>query len=166
MITTRGTPESAQDYCIGKIRHFEEKADHNKREALSLFATLIFCTLASPLLITLGPGVLLGKIAPSVLSSVAAGCAVWLQQRKPQQLWTLYRTTQRRLEYEDVSFRFLINDYERANDPGKMLAQKTATICINANELWTPLIPNPENAIGTLQPTGQENKTAKLPADL
>jgi hypothetical protein len=166
MTTTKETPESAQQYCIGKIRHFEEKADHNKKEALSLFATLIFCTLAAPLLITLGPGVLLGKVAPSLLSSMAAGCAVWLQQRKPQQLWTLYRTTQRRLENEEVSFRFLINEYEKANDPGKMLAQKTATICISANELWAPLIPNPENAIGTLQPTAHETKAVKLQAGM
>jgi hypothetical protein len=74
-----------------------------------------------------------------------------MQQRKPQQLSTLYRTTQRRLENEDVSFRFLVNEYEKASDPGKMLAQRTTAICVNANELWAPLIPNPENAISTLQ---------------
>ena len=87
---------------------------------------------------------ILGKVVPSILSSVSAGCAVWLQQRKPQQLWALYRTTQRRLENEETGFRFAINEYEDIEDPHRLLAQRTAMICINANELWAPLIPNPD----------------------
>jgi hypothetical protein len=99
------------------------------------------------LFIALGPGIILGKVVPSILSSVAAGCAVWLQQRKPQQLWTLYRTTQRRLENEEIAFRFAINAYEETDDPDRMLAQRTALICINANDLWVPLIPNPDRIV-------------------
>jgi hypothetical protein len=139
---------SAQDFCRDRIRHFEAKADHNKAEALRVFVTLISCALASPLFITLGQGTILGKVVPSVLSSVAAGCAIWLQQRKPQQLWTLYRTTQRRLENEEIGFRFAINQYEEANDPEKLLAQRTALMCMTANDLWAPLVPNPDKVIG------------------
>jgi hypothetical protein len=144
--------DTAQEFCVDRIRHFGAKADHNKTEALGLFIVLICCTLASPLFITLGPGPIFGKVIPSILSSMAAGCAVWLQQRKPQQLWTLYRTTQRRLENEEVGFRFLINEYENASDPGKVLAQRTAMICANANDLWVPLIPNPDKLIGSPHP--------------
>src|ERR1035438_8743891 len=120
--------DTALDYCRDRIRHFKRKADHNKREALRLFMALIACTLGAPLLITLGSGLLWGKVAPSLLSTVATGCAVWLQQRKPQQLWTLYRTMQRRLEFEEVSHRFQMNDYEGSDDPDKTLAAKTAAI--------------------------------------
>ena len=143
-------PITAQEYCLDRIKHFEAKANHNKAEALRLFIILMICTLASPLFITLGPGLLLGKLIPSILSTLATGCAVWLQQRKPQQLWTLYRTTQRRLENEEVGFRFSINEYEENADRNKILAQRTAVICSNANDLWVPLIPNPDKIIGTL----------------
>jgi hypothetical protein len=147
MIDVTPSKTSAQDYCRDRIRHFESKADHNKAEALRTFLALIFSALASPLFIALGPGIILGKVVPSILSSVAAGCAVWLQQRKPQQLWTLYRTTQRRLENEEIAFRFAINAYEETDDPDRMLAQRTALICINANDLWVPLIPNPDRIV-------------------
>jgi hypothetical protein len=157
MANVTGSAESALEFCIDRIRHFEGKADHNKNEALGLFIALICCTLASPLFITLGPGLILGKVVPSVLSSVAAGCAAWLQQRKPQQLWTLYRTTQRRLENEELSFRFKINEYENASDPIKMFAQRTAMICSNANDLWVPLIPNPDKVVGVLHPQGTKH---------
>jgi hypothetical protein len=72
------------EFCLDRIKHFEAKADHNKAEALRLFVLLVFCTLASPLFITLGPGLILGKVVPPILSSVATGCTIWLQQRKPQ----------------------------------------------------------------------------------
>lgn len=144
--------DTGQQFCLEKIKHFEAKANHNKSEALTLFVILVFCTLASPLFITLGPGLVLGKVVPSVLSSVATGCAVWLQQRRPQQLWTLYRTTQRRLENEEIGFRFRINEYEKADEPGKLLAQRTALICSNANDLWVPLVPNPDKVMGVLHP--------------
>jgi hypothetical protein len=140
------------EFCLDRIKHFEAKADHNKAEALRLFVLLVFCTLASPLFITLGPGLILGKVVPSVLSSVATGCTIWLQQRKPQQLWTLYRTMQRRLECEEIGFRFSINQYEQAEHSGKLLAQRTALICTEANDLWAPLIPNPDKLVGALDP--------------
>jgi hypothetical protein len=144
--------DSARDYCLDRIAHFDAKANHHKREALGMFSVLICSTLASPLFITLGQGNLLGKIIPSLLSGVAAGCAIWLQQRKPQQLWTLYRTTQGRLENEEVSFRFAINDYEKAGDLSKLLAQRTASICISANDQWTLLVPNPDKVVAGMEP--------------
>jgi hypothetical protein len=162
MTSASADADPVRQFCVDRIRHFETKADHNKTEALALFVILVSCTLASPLFITLGPGLVLGKVIPSVLSSVAAGCAVWLQQRKPQQLWTLYRTTQRRLENEEISFRFQINEYEKADQPSKLLAQRTALICSNANDLWVPLVPNPDKIVGVLHPE-KTKSGAKMP---
>ncbi len=164
MTNATADTEAALTFCADRIRHFEAKADHNKSEALGLFIVLISCTLASPLFITLGPGFLLGKVIPSVLSSVASGCAVWLQQRRPQQLWTLYRTSQRRLETEEISFRFSLNEYEEAENPGRILAQRTALICSNANDLWVPLIPNPDRVLGTLHPKSDRPDATSLKA--
>lgn len=150
----RFSSATVQEFCRERIRHFESKADHNKAEALRLFIVLIFCTLAAPLFITLGPGLLLGKLVPSVLSSLATGCTIWLQQRKPQQLWTLYRTTQRRLEREAVSFQFGIDEYETAADDAKLLVQRVALICGEANDLWAPMIPNPDKMIAAFNAEG------------
>jgi len=140
----------ASEFCKDRIRHFETKADHNKKEALAFFIALIFCTLASPLFIALGQDVFLSKVVPSVLSTVATGCAVWLQQRKPQQLWSLYRTMQRQLENELNGFEFLISDYRESTEPEKLLAERTAVICANAHQLWVPLIPSPDSLASAL----------------
>jgi hypothetical protein len=147
---------SAEEYCQGKVRHFESKADHNKREALTIFLLLISCTLAAPLFITLAQSVFFGKAVPATLSTIAAGCAIWLQQRKPQQLWALYRTTQRQLENEHAGYTFSIQDYATATNPEKLLAQRVALISMHANEAWASLVPNPDKVISSLQPAGEK----------
>jgi hypothetical protein len=153
-------PESHEstEFCKDRIQHFASKADHNKREALTMFVALILCTLASPLFITLGQGLVFSKIIPSILSTVATGCAVWLQQRKPQQLWSLYRTMQRQLENELYSFEFLIHDYAGRTEPDKLLAERTAAVCMNAHQLWAPLIPSAEGLISALTPAQAQVK--------
>lgn len=151
LVTNAAAANEAREHCLGRIEHFKSKADHNKSETLLLFTVLLLSTLAAPLLIALGPGVLFGKVLPSVLSSVSSGCAIWLQLRKPQQLWTLYRTAQRRLEAEEIGYRFGVNGYDQAPAPAKLLAQRTAQICTTTNDLWAPLVPNPENFLSSLQ---------------
>lgn len=157
MSSANNETDIGRQFCLEKIEDYKARANRTKSEALTLFVTLVVCTLASPLFITLGDGQVLGKVIPSVLSSVATGCAVWLQQRRPQQLWALFRTTQRRLENEEIGFRFRINEYEKTDQPGKLLAQRTALICSNANDLWLPLVPNPDKVVGVLHP--EETKT-------
>src|ERR1039458_136005 len=110
---------SAEQFYQDKLQHFASKADHNKRESLVLFQLLIVCTLASPLFITLSNNWLFGKVVPCLLSSTAAACAIWLQQRKPQQLWTLYRSIQRQLENEYAGYKFSLNDYDKCDDKEK-----------------------------------------------
>jgi hypothetical protein len=136
--------ESALQFCERTMAGFCKKADHNKSEALRCSFCVIFCTLAAPMFITLGSGLVLGKVVPSVLSLIAAGCTAWLQQRKPQQLWSLYRGAQRELEDQQTKYRFRIGDYELHSDPDKLLAERVAAIALHAHQQWLPTVPNPD----------------------
>ncbi|WP_050577852.1 SLATT domain-containing protein [Sinorhizobium meliloti] len=90
--------ETALEYYASVRRGMREKANHNKLEAQGCFAAVIGCTLIAPLFVTLGEGPFLAKVVPSVLSVTAAGITSWLQLRKPQKLWVIYRRAQRELE--------------------------------------------------------------------
>ncbi|CAN98560.1 MULTISPECIES: SLATT domain-containing protein [Sorangium] len=134
----------------GKWRlHFEKKADHNKAEALICFTAVVACTLVAPVFVMLGEGFWLSKLAPSLLSLLAAGMTTWLQLRKPQQLWALYRTCQRRIEDLQAAHSFGFAGFERAADRDRLLAKRVAEIVMFSHEQWVPLVPSPEN-IGAL----------------
>lgn len=139
--------ENAEQLCQRIITHFEVKANHNKNESLRCFIVIIVCTLLTPLFIALSPAenVWLSKVIPSVLSVVAAGAAGWLQQRKPQQLWSLYRTAQRELEVQKLKFLHQIEEYETAPAPRKILAQKIAAVILSTHQQWMPIVPSPDN---------------------
>ncbi|SRR5258708_1961456 len=88
------------DYYSDIRNGLREKADHNKRESQISFYAVICFTLAAPLFVTMGEGWLWGKLVPATLSVIAAGATAWLQLRKPQRLWAIYRRAQRELERE------------------------------------------------------------------
>jgi len=96
----------------------------------------------------------LGKVAPSVLSSIAAGGTAWLHQRKPQQLWSLYRTAQRYLEVQEIKHDFGIDEYEEEEDRDKHLTKEVAAVIMRTHEQWVPAVPNPED----LTPLRADNK--------
>jgi hypothetical protein len=160
--------ETAAQFCKRTIIGLTRKADHNKREALWTFMTVIATTLATPVFVTLGPGVFLGKVVPSVLSLLAAGCTAWLQQRKPQQLWTMYRTAQRELEDHQTRHRFALFPYDGLADPDRVLAERVAEIALNLHHQWAPLVPNPDSlrALQASSATTQDGKdhVAQLPS--
>lgn len=123
---------------------FARKADHNKRESLICFGATVCCTLFAPLFVTLGEGILLGKIVPSVLSLLAAGSTAWLQLRKPQQLWALYRDCQRRIEDHQTRYRYHLGEYLDDAERNRTLADNVRQIAWTAHEQWVPLVPSPE----------------------
>lgn len=137
--------ETVQEFCADTIHGLATKADHNKREALYSFVTVIVATLATPLFVTLGEGLFWGKIVPSSLSLLAAASTAWLQLRKPQQLWAIYRTAQRELEDQQTRHRFQLGPYDEAVDADKELAKRVAEIALRVHHQWLPMIPNPDN---------------------
>lgn len=136
----------AQDTLAG----FKKKANHNKNESLACFMLVVVCSLVSPLFVTLGEGLIWGKVVPSVLSLTAAGSTTWLQLRKPQNLWSLYRDCQRRIEDHVYKFWYRLEEYDKDDDArARLLADAVRKIALQAHERWLPLVPTPE-ALGAV----------------
>lgn len=123
---------------------FKKKADHNKNESLTCFISILVASLSAPLFITLGETDLFSKIIPSILSVIAAALTSWLQLRKPQKLWSMYRGSQRLIEDHITKYTFKIGDYKIHDKPECLLAEKVAEIALSAHQEWTTVIPTPE----------------------
>ncbi|ENI4130592.1 DUF4231 domain-containing protein [Vibrio fluvialis] len=138
---------SAREYGTEQAEHFKKKADHNKKESLWCFRIIMFGTLSAPLLVGLGEGILYAKVLPSILSAVAAFCTAWLQLRKPQDLWSIYRNAQRQIEVQITHFDFNVAEYTGL-DEGKaseLLALTVSNLVLETNSRWTKHVPNPSN---------------------
>jgi hypothetical protein len=138
-------PSDLNKLVLDTIAGFKMKADHNKTESLGCFIVVVSCSLISPLFVTLGDGVFLGKVLPSVLSLCAAGSTAWLQLRKPQNLWSLYRDCQRRIEDHLYKYEYRLTEYD-APEPArdKLLADAVRSVAWDAHQKWLALVPNPE----------------------
>lgn len=141
--------ESARAFCDRLIGAFAEKAHHNKRESLLSFWIVLIGTLSTPLFIAFGhlitgPNDVWTRFVPALLSVIAAGSTAWLQLRKPQQLWALYRDAQRRLEDLRNRHRYELDEFSN-DDRDQRLAAATTKIALSVHHKWMPMIPNPEN---------------------
>ncbi|WP_053349808.1 DUF4231 domain-containing protein [Vibrio alginolyticus] len=133
---------NAEKSVENKIRHFKGKADHNKNEALRGFKFVMFSTVAVPLLIAFGADDIWSKYIPASLSSLGAFVTAWLQSRKPNQLWTLYRTAERQLESELELYQYGVGDYKNTDTRESLLIEKTNQIYISVNSNWSKLVPD------------------------
>ncbi|WP_116896499.1 DUF4231 domain-containing protein, partial [Pseudomonas syringae] len=104
-------------------------------------------SLLAPIFVSLGgEDFIFSKVVPSVLSVVVAFGTAWLQLRKPQHLWALYRGCQRKLEDNFAKYKFKFDEYNiPENDAGKILAQRCAEIAMEAHNEWLPIMPKGEN---------------------
>lgn len=139
--------ESAASYALAQAKHFQSKADNNKAESIWCFRGVMICSLLAPLFVSLGEGVWLSKVIPSGLSAIAAFSTAWLQLRKPQTLWSVYRTTQRRIETTLIHFRYKSEDYEDTSDVGadKLLISKVTSFASEAHNMWTKSVPDTDS---------------------
>ena len=142
-------PEEALQLAESTIAGFKSKADHNKNESLFCFIVIVAFSLSSPLFVTLGEGVFWAKIVPSVLSLSVAASTAWLQLRKPQTLWSLYRDCQRRVENSLYKYRFRLGEYDAPEEErSRLLAEVVRVVAWDAHQRWLPLVPTPD-AIGS-----------------
>lgn len=135
---------SAIDYYKSVRTGMREKANHNKNESQICFTTIILCTLIAPLFVTLGTGIFWSKLVPSLLSVTAGGLTTWLQLRKPQRLWTLYRGAQRELEAHKANYDFKDADFADALNPDQLLARKVTHVARRVHDAWETLVPEPD----------------------
>jgi Protein of unknown function (DUF4231) len=146
-------PDDPLQFAETTISAFKAKANHNKSESLFCFTIVVGCSLVTPLFVTLGDGLFWGKILPSMLSLSAAASTAWLQLRKPQNLWSLYRDCQRRIEDHVYKYKYHLAEYQISDDERlRLLADAVRTVAWDAHQRWLPLVPTPE-AIGTSKPT-------------
>ena len=159
------TPE---EFCIAAIDGFKDKSTHNKNESMICFWLSMGGALAAPVFVTLGEDIaklfgdygsvfIFSKLVPTLLSVAVAFSTAWLQLRKPQQLWALYRTSQRELEDKLYKYQYLISEYSDHPDPGKLLVENVAKIALDAHYSWLPMVPNPEDIRSAPQSTAKED---------
>lgn len=139
--------ESASAFCRRMIEGMAAKADEKKRESLLFLEATVIVTVVAPIFITLGSGLWWGKVTPSALCAIAAICTAWLQIRRPQHLWGIYRNATRELENEETKYRYRIDEYEISVDPDKMLAKRVADIVLEVHRQWMPLVPKAEEVV-------------------
>lgn len=140
---------SPVDFAMKEIEEFKRKSDHNKSEALTCFFLIVVSSLASPLFVTLGEGTFWGKIVPSVLSLSTAASTAWLQLRKPQNLWPLYRDSQRRIEDHLQKYKYKLDQYaEVGAQRDILLADAVRSITWDAHQRWLPLVPTSDSFTG------------------
>jgi hypothetical protein len=148
--------KSPEEFCKYIICGFKAKSSHNKRESMLCFWLSMGGALAAPIFVTLGDDMakflgaygsvfILSKLIPSVLSVAVAFSTAWLQLRKPQQLWALYRTSQRALEDHLCKFQYGISEYGEHENPEKLLVENVSKIALDAHYSWLPMVPNPED---------------------
>ncbi|MBO3273382.1 DUF4231 domain-containing protein [Hymenobacter defluvii] len=137
--------ENPKSFAYHKKIHFLTKANRNKREALFCLWASIVLSLSVPLFITLGTNEMWSKIIPSILTVLSAIMSSWLQLRKPQKLWSMYRDGQRLIENEMVKHEFSIGEYNAVTNPDGLLAERVAAISLDVHKEWTSVVPAPES---------------------
>lgn len=129
--------EFAEKICNG----IKKKADKNKSLATFFFGVIILATVLSPTLILVSDNVIISKYIPASLSVLAAIAAYWIQVRKPNERWVLYRTYQRELEHEINSYKFQTGKYKDSEQKDKLLAESVNDKALNLHYDWIPMVP-------------------------
>lgn len=135
---------SPLNYALNKIEHFKGKANHNKRESLWGFRLIMTFSLISPVFVAYGEGDLYSKILPSIFSLCAALGTAWLQLRKPQELWSLYRTYQRQIENEVDLYSFDVTPYQNVIEKDQLLVKNVSSLVLQSNSEWRTKVPQIE----------------------
>lgn len=137
---------SAEQYAQGQISHYKKKADHNKSESIFCFRGVMVCSLMAPIFLSLGEGIWLSKVIPSVLSAIAAFCTAWLQLRKPQALWTVYRTAQRNIERTLIHYQFNVERFDDSSQSieklDKLLIAEVTKLSSETHNVWVKNVPD------------------------
>ncbi|NMD51210.1 DUF4231 domain-containing protein [Shewanella sp. DNRA4] len=149
----------AEKYAIEQVNHYKKKANHNKFESIWCFKSAMVCSLLCPLFVSLGEGIWLSKVIPSLLSAFAAFSTAWLQLRKPHALWAVYRTAQRKIETSLAHYQFRVGKYSGMSDSikeaDKLLISEVTNFASEAHNTWAKNVPDASSLNKTVL-TGKE----------
>lgn len=123
------TELSPLEYSCFVKNEVKNKANKNKTKTILLFFIILFTTIFTPLLILVPYDdylsgftlVFVSKILPALLTSIGGISSGWLQLRKPQEKWIIYRTYQREIEKSIIDFTHNINGYTDDNKEKKIV---------------------------------------------
>lgn len=134
---------NALETCEKMAAELGQKARHNKNESLWSFKLIMTLTLATPILINISDDWIWGKLLPSIFAAIASFFTAWLKLRKPESLWSLYRSSQREIENEIRYYQSDISPYGVA-DSDKVLIKNVTEIFNNTHVGWLKLVPSAE----------------------
>lgn len=146
---------NALEVCNEIARKLGEKASHNKKESLWSFKLIMALTLITPILINISDDWIWGKLLPSICVAIASFLTAWLKLRKPESLWSLYRSSQRKIENEIRYYQSEISPYG-VGDSDKMLIKNVTEIFNSTHLGWLNLVPSAEELPKT--PSTQDEK--------
>ncbi|EGR2769637.1 DUF4231 domain-containing protein [Vibrio parahaemolyticus] len=149
----------AERYAIEQVNHYKKKANHNKFESVWCFKTAMVCSLLCPLFVSLGEGLWLSKVIPSLLSAFAAFSTAWLQLRKPHALWAVYRTAQRKIETTLTHYQFRVGKFDGMSasleEADKLLISEVTNLASEAHNSWAKNVPD-TTSFNKMALTGKE----------
>ena len=87
------------------------------------------------------------KILPALFVAISSILITWLQIMKYHERWVLYRSVQRKMEFEINNYRFSLANYKsrRKEIRGKILANKINDLALDLHYSWEPLAPKAED---------------------
>lgn len=132
---------NAVEVCENMVSEFRIKAEHNKMEYLWSFKIVMVLTLLTPILINISDYWVVSKLLPSVFASIASFLTAWIKFRKPESLWALYRSSQRRMENEIRFYQHGIAPYD-SDSASKALITNVTEIMNHTHSQWERLVPN------------------------
>jgi len=148
--------QTAKEYAIGIKEGIKRKADSNKTVSTFLFLVVLFSTVLCPVLILISSNEYVSKYLPAILSAGAALASYWMQLRKPQDRWVIYRTAQREIEYEIDQYTFGTGSYS-IEDKEKTLAAVVSKRALQLHYEWMPMVPKIEDIEKLKKPKKDEN---------
>ena len=131
--------ENSIQYALRHRDYFKNKSNKNKRISNKLLIIIILSSVLTPVFILVSADFWISKLLPSVLGAAAAFSSYWIQLKKPQEKWILFRSAQRQIEYEIDIYKFNLSNLSQ-KDLEKSLAMKVSQINLEAHQNWIPLL--------------------------
>ena len=147
--------ETPLEYALRIRNGISNKAEKNKNLSTQLFVTILFATVFSPLLILLTTDIWISKYIPAFVTACAALASYWLQLRKPQERWVIYRTAQREIEFEIDQYCHENGDYSNTETKDKLLSDRVSKRALQLHYEWIPVVPKVEDIEKTAKKGGK-----------